>query len=239
MRGNKMRLIKKIAVMALVLALSAALLQGCSGGENRDGRPAAGNQQEQTNTGGGEQVKTPDVKTESEVAEEFEKLASENAIEPGKLLDYISKNISGLSKETASKMVLKLEEIQKAYLAELEEKFYSDEIGDKMADVFLKDFSLMNRPDQIEDADVKALISEAIGGGYKIDTAEGMFFPILDYERYKDFVSYVEDDIAAYIDIMATESGKMPAKDAALVIGWDDVAERGRLIMPRERIILQ
>jgi hypothetical protein len=54
-----------------------------------------------------------------------------------------------------------------------------------------------------------------------------MFFPILDYGVYRSFADYASDTMRAYIDIMATESDQVPAKDGALVIGWDEVIKRG------------
>jgi hypothetical protein len=59
-----------------------------------------------------------------------------------------------------------------------------------------------------------------------VETAEGTFFPIMDYEFLKKYSPYASDDIKEYINIMAVESNKVPAKDAALVIGWDEVVER-------------
>ncbi|MDD4238703.1 MAG: hypothetical protein PHT62_09115 [Desulfotomaculaceae bacterium] len=53
-----------------------------------------------------------------------------------------------------------------------------------------------------------------------------MFFPIIDYGFYENFSSYVTPDMKDCIDIMAVESEQVPAKDAALVIGWDGVIKR-------------
>ncbi|TEB15874.1 hypothetical protein Psfp_01817 [Pelotomaculum sp. FP] len=51
-------------------------------------------------------------------------------------------------------------------------------------------------------------------------------FPIIDYSFYKKFSAFVTPDLKDYIDIMAEESDQVPAKDAALVIGWDEVLRR-------------
>lgn len=229
---------KRIAILVLLTALTASLFSACSGGISRDGQPA-GNINEQAQTPGGnvdkerEEAKPPAgsdngaaAGKDAAVLAGFDKLVSEDGKNPGKLFDFIRENVSGLSKEAVSQMVLKLEEVQKAYIAGLEERFISEGMEAKMAEVFLKDFSLMNKPERINDGEVKELITEAIDNGYRIDTAEGMFFPVIDYGAYRDFAEYTEDDIAEYIGIMAQHSGKLPAKDAALVIGWDEVVER-------------
>jgi hypothetical protein len=64
--------------------------------------------------------------------------------------------------------------------------------------------------------------------GYKIETAEGFYFPVIDYSLYKKYRQNVTPDMAAYIDIMAIESAKTPIKDAALVIGWQEVLQRAK-----------
>ncbi|MGI6586573.1 MAG: hypothetical protein ACOX3L_11805 [Lutisporaceae bacterium] len=94
-----------------------------------------------------------------------------------------------------------------------------------MFNAYKPEFDL-SKLDSIQNAEVKSLIEETKAMGYKAETAEGMFFPIINYEFLKKFSPYAGDDVKDYIDIMAVESNKVPAKDAALVIGWDEVVER-------------
>jgi len=42
----------------------------------------------------------------------------------------------------------------------------------------------------------------------------------------KKYSEYVTEDVKEYINIMAEESNNPPAKDAALVVGWDEVLKR-------------
>lgn len=79
---------------------------------------------------------------------------------------------------------------------------------------------------EIKDAELKELLAKTKSSGYKVETAEGTYFPIIDYSFYKQFKDSVTPDMKDYIDIMAEESDKVPAKDAALVIGWDEVLNR-------------
>jgi hypothetical protein len=94
-----------------------------------------------------------------------------------------------------------------------------------MSEIYMVDFDLDKIYDT-EDAELKKLLTETKDMGYKVETAEGMFFPIMNYEYMKKFSPYASDDMKAYIDIMAVETNKVPAKDAALVIGWDEVIQR-------------
>jgi len=71
---------------------------------------------------------------------------------------------------------------------------------------------------EIEDEKVRELLSKTKNSGYRVETAEGMFFPVIDYEVYKKYSEYVTEDVKEYINIMAEESNNPPAKDAALVV---------------------
>ncbi len=135
---------------------------------------------------------------------------------------FINKNISSVSKEDASKMVDQFEKIQKNNLPHFENMFNEDGIQNKIN----SEYKAITAQSDIKDTGLKELLARTKNSGYKVETAEGFFFPIIDYGFYKNFSSYVTPDMKDYINIMAEESDKVPAKDAALVIGWDEVLKR-------------
>ncbi|AIQ66872.1 hypothetical protein PGRAT_03845 [Paenibacillus graminis] len=59
-----------------------------------------------------------------------------------------------------------------------------------------------------------------------METAEGSFFPVIDYAAYRKYRVYVSADIRDYISIMGTETDLPSSKDNGLVISWGDVAAR-------------
>ncbi|MCT8978431.1 M56 family metallopeptidase [Clostridium sp. CX1] len=140
-------------------------------------------------------------------------------------IKVLNDNVAKVSKEYASTMIFKLEEMQKKNLPKLEERFYNDDMQSKINKIYNINFNI-NKIDYIEDKELKDLLVETRNGGYKIETAEGMYFPVLDYESYKQYSPYVTEDIKNYIQIMAVESNKTPIKDAALMISWDELLKR-------------
>ncbi|MDO7786206.1 hypothetical protein [Desulforamulus aquiferis] len=138
------------------------------------------------------------------------------------IANFINNNISDVSKEDASRMVDKFEIIHKKNLSQLENMFFEDSVQNK---INLEYKAIIAQTD-IKDAELKELLAKTKNSGYKIETAEGSYFPIIDYDFYKNFSSYVTSDMKDYIDIMAVESNKVPAKDGALVIEWDEVLKR-------------
>lgn len=140
-------------------------------------------------------------------------------------IKVLNDNVAKVSKEYASTMIFKLEEMQKKNLPKLEERFYNDDMQSKINKIYNINFNI-NKIDYIEDKELKDLLVETRNGGYKIETAEGMYFPVLDYESYKQYSPYVTEDIKNYIQIMTVESNKTPIKDAALMISWDELLKR-------------
>ncbi|NEU29254.1 hypothetical protein GN156_00450 [bacterium LRH843] len=156
--------------------------------------------------------------SEQQIMEDFQSLINENASLTG-VAEYIDTTISSVSKENASIMMKIFEEMQKGFLPILEEKYFPDLIQKKLVDS-------NGKAEKGNDEELSALLTKTVDSGFKVETAEGMYFPIIDYGFYKKYYAYVTPDYQDYIDIMAIESNKVPAKDAALVISWEEVLER-------------
>lgn len=136
--------------------------------------------------------------------------------------NFLNNNIFNVSQEDASEMIDEFEKIQKKNLPRFEELFNNDSIQKKINAEYQ---SIINHAD-IKDGELKELLTKTKNSGYKIETAEGSYFPIINYEFYKKFSSYVTSDMKDYIEIMAVESNKAPAKDAEFVIGWNEIIKR-------------
>jgi len=227
---NKKNYIKAASAGVLIVSIFAAgLLTGCEANKSQANSnvvnaQTSDNSEEISKSEGENKVNDPAVNNRK-VTEDFQALLANNASLP-ELIRFIDNNISAVSKENATLMVDKLEEMQNKFLPEMNDKFYNDEdLQVKMSEAFMSDFDI-NKIYEVEDAKLKELLSETKDSGYKVETAEGMFFPVIDFEFYKSYSSYVTPDMKEYIDIMAVESNYAPAKDAELVIDWNEVLKR-------------
>lgn len=140
--------------------------------------------------------------------------------------DFIATNIGSVSQDHASEMILKYEELQQDYIPVLEDSFFNSEIQLKFQEAYNAGAVDINNTDEIADDTIRNLVNASKETGFKVEQAEGTFFPIIDYSFYKTFRSNVTSDIAEYIEIMTAESDNPPLKDAALVIDWDEVVRR-------------
>jgi len=205
---DKKRFLRSLSLgMSTVVLAGAGLLSGCTAAPDNNGTPPAVQEDKK-----------------DKIMPEFFSIVGENP-KPDVLIEFMEKNIGSVSREDAAKMIAELERAQQNYLPKLEEKYGETAVQESLGKLYNENFDL-SKIDDTQDAGLKSLLSETRDMGYRVETAEGTFFPILSYEYLKKFTAYASDDIKAYVDIMAVESGKVPAKDAALVIGWDEVVER-------------
>jgi len=123
-------------------------------------------------------------------------------------------------------MTLRLENAQFASMRALEDKFFADSVQEKIAEMYKEHDTLAKLIDRTKDSSLRKLFKDAQNSGYKLETAEGTFFLVIDYEGYKKYRPYVMKDIKSYIDIMAVESANTPSKDAGLMISWKEVTQR-------------
>ncbi|WP_102346104.1 hypothetical protein [Bacillus sp. Marseille-P3661] len=179
---------------------------------------------------GGETVKVVQPEenlqaNDEQVISDFRNFMAQNP-EISEVTQFMDDNVSKVSSQKVSAMILALEDLQINNLPKFEQKFTTDEdIQMKFWD-FFEGIVDTRKIDNITDTELKTLLEEAKNSGYKIETAEGLYFPIIDYQFYKTYSSKATMEIQDYIEIMATESNQVPAKDGALMINWGDIVER-------------
>jgi hypothetical protein len=209
MNSNKKKMIASILLLVFLTALS-----GCA----NFGAKSINETTQQ-------KIGESNVNKDKAIVDEFKQMTQRNDFTTEELIKFINEKISVVSSENASKMILILEKNQQLDLTKLEEKYGNDKIQEKIAKNFRGDFS-ESYINSIQDKVIKDLLLETKNKGFKIETAEGFYFPVIDYSFYKKYQSNLTSDIAAYIDIMSVESDKVAVKDAGLMISWGEVVKR-------------
>lgn len=195
---------KKLLTAALIIAL---LLSGCAN------KPAGTNQDSQ-----------------AELTSRYQTLLTEN--QPIKLMAFIEENKTALTQENLDMAVTGLIDVRQKRLKDYEEILFSEEINTKLNSYNYEDLKQLSN---IKEDNIKNLLQEAFGNGYKLSMAEGMYYLEIDYDRmFKDYGRYASDEVAGYLEIMAAESNKHFAADAALLISPDELVNR---IMKTEKYI--
>jgi len=231
---------RKIVGIFVAMLLIATQI-GCSSAsdkKNNDTGTSENQSTSQVSTGNnenrdesGEKASNTDGQNkEKELIDEFNALnaLAQNDAKISQIVEFLDKNISFISPENASVMIRLLEKTQEEYLPQLEEMINkSDAVKRNIEDELGAGLDI-SKADSTKDEELKKLLTYMRDNGFKFDMAEGYFFPVINYQFYKKYSSYVTDDIKDYIDIMAVESDKVPAKDAALLISWDEILKRAQ-----------
>lgn len=141
-------------------------------------------------------------------------------------INFMRTKLYAVTPYQATVLTLKLENLHKALLPSWEKKFSSSDVQRRLISVYRGGVSMAKLAESTENPALRALLESAAASGYKLETAEGSFFPVIDYAAYRKYASYVTEDIRSYISIMATESDQPASKDNGLVIAWGEVAAR-------------
>lgn len=79
---------------------------------------------------------------------------------------------------------------------------------------------------QIKDEQARTLVQDAIDGGYKLETTEGFYFPVVDYGKLKRADTQVTPAMKDYVALLAVESDQKSASDGGLVIERSEAVAR-------------
>lgn len=219
---------KKMLTGIFFVFLLSVFLCGCS--VNGQKNTGAGDPKQGTNAG----ADGSREEQQKAIMKEFDALVAEGADLNG-MIEFVNKNITLVSKADASQMVLKFEALQEKHMPSLENKYSNEDVQRKLSREHQPDFDI-NKIYDTTDPELKRLLAETKAAGFKVETAEGYFFPIVDYAYYKKYSPSVTADIRDYIDLMAVESDNVSVKDAALVVGWDEIMTRA---LSQEKFISQ
>lgn len=220
-----------IWVLSLTALLALASLTGCSPNGKSDSNGV-------TNTTGSEQAApTPGNNTDSEGSQEGtapdankEQILSDfDEFKAGKpeakeWLAWFDEHLAKLPKEDADQLVRELLAFYEMDLGKVQDEYLKEAVYRELGTLEwpITEESLS----QIGDEAVRQTITDHFAGGYKLQTVEGMIFPIVDYGKVSKYAADVTEPMGEYLKLLAMESDARMASDGGLVITWDELAER-------------
>ncbi|MEK4660307.1 hypothetical protein MHH93_00340 [Priestia sp. FSL H7-0729] len=144
---------------------------------------------------------------------------------------YLMNHIDKVGPWQATLMTLQLENMQNTKLADMDNQMYTEQFQQALSQAneqlgYEQKLTYSRLLKEIKDPSVRKVLQEASDLGFKLETSEGLYYPIINYEIYQKFKPFVKADIAAYIDIMATESNQMTTSDGGIIISWNELIQR-------------
>jgi hypothetical protein len=178
------------------------------------------------------------LKSNKKIFEESKIMIDNNFSET---LSFIKENQDRLSKfdnaELLMKYINKLNEISYDKSVVVEDLFIIYQKDDNFDYLFKKyglDIDKLNNLDYLkrekvlkDEENLKEDIINNINLGYKLDTSEGIYYYLIDYQMFIDnFEENITNEFLDYLRILALDTNEPFLNDGSLVISMDKLAER-------------
>ncbi|WP_239614816.1 hypothetical protein [Cohnella mopanensis] len=210
----------KIGITVLVLSLAlAACSDKSTGSDSPSPTPTSSSTPAPTETASS----TPDEQNDELILKQFRDLAMANPT-ADQLFASFKQSIVDVQPAQADDFIRALEAYYKKNLPEAEQKFEADQVQQKLMQ--MKWPITDQQIQEIKDDSTRELVQQTVAGGYKLETAEGFVFPVVDYGQLLTYADKLSISMKAYLDVMATESDSATASDGGLIISWDELASR-------------
>ncbi|GGG77636.1 hypothetical protein [Paenibacillus radicis (ex Gao et al. 2016)] len=205
------RLAALITIAVVIIAVAAA----CGKKEENDGLQQGGNAKEAASKKEGE--------GQDDLLNKF-RATVKQAKEAADIVSFLNENMGKAGQANADIMIRELNAFYQTDLPRTQEQFYQPNVQEILL-ASEQPITAANAA-SFEDKAVRQLVVTKLSGGYRLEQAEGTIFPIVDYAMQQKFSAYLSDALKQYVALKAVESSKPAAKDAGLVISWDELAER-------------
>lgn len=217
------RLKATASILVLSLALAACGAKNNAPGESPSTPPTTSAPSE-TAPEPTESASLPPTQDSGElIAKHYRELTLAGAPAP-EVYEELKKSMDQVLPAQADELIRTLEQFYEQDLPKAEKSFENAKVQQALSEL---DWPLTEQAvAELKDEEARTVVENAIAGGYKVETAEGMYFPVVDYGRLLTYGDQVSISMKAYLDLMARESDTPSAKDAALVISWDELASR-------------
>lgn len=216
----------KEKTIILILIISTILLISLIGCNSKNVEGGKGSPTKPVDVG---QTKPLEYSRE-DIMKDFRNIVKSNN-EPFILAKFIDENINKVEIDDAVEMVRELEHMQLQYIEKYTDEMFIEDYQRELwrlseTEENLSLFFDMKNIDKIENDGLKELMEKLLDGKYKLISMEGSFYPIIDYEALKTYNKCLSDEIKSYLDIKSMDSNMPTIIDAAIIIPFDELANR-------------
>lgn len=200
----------KLFMSSLLIVVFALFLAGCSSVNNPPDEDVDQKVDQERNT---------------EVMEDFSQLVDGN--HPLEIKEFVDENIKDVSQEEASEMIDALEKSLVNNLALTADRLVTIDESNELIEIGAVDFFFdEDKINEIENEELKEEVQAIFNTGYKLINVEGTYNPIVDYAKLEEYNDHLTQEWIDYLSVNAMDSDSPPFVDAALMIDYDDLANR-------------
>ncbi len=107
------------------------------------------------------------------------------------------------------------------------QKLQEIDVDNELRDAFNGDLYLTeDQIDNLKNDELKQELNRLNSENYRIIFLEGDYYPVVNYEGFKNYDGYVSEEVKDYIDIKSRDANKPVALDGALYLSYDELADR-------------
>lgn len=144
--------------------------------------------------------------------------------EPSDAVALTERYMKKTDEKHADDMFMALEDFYDKHIAIAEERFSRPEVQEALMEISYP--ITAEKAAKIPNKEIRSMVEQQLAGKYKLESAEGTVFPVVDYEGLKMFQPYLSDSMKEYINLQAVHSNEPAAKDAGLVISREELLNR-------------
>lgn len=208
---------KNRLIILLLIALIVVALIGCKKDE-----PEVVNEPEQV-------VEQDEDLSEDEIEDVIDGFNAliDGDSEPAQIVSYVDENIRRVGMLEGDLMIDGLEQALEKHIEDLTSIISTTDKDNELIEIAGREiFFPEERIKDIKSDKLKKEIEKAYKNMYKLVNLEGEFNPIIDYTKLKAYEDRISDEWNSYLNIRAMDSEKIPFADGAIVISFDELADR-------------
>jgi hypothetical protein len=215
-----MKIYKQYALAVLILSV---IVSGCTTKEKGVESPSTSSSPLPSESASASPADTPIETPSMTILQQFKDQALAG-IPADELYASFKQKMGEVQPTEADELVRVLETYYDSHLEEAGNKYDADNVQQTLA--ALEWPINEERAAGIKDDSIRQLVQQSLAGGYKVETTEGYYFPIVDYGELLSFGDRVTVTMKTYLDVMAMESDNASTGDGGLIISWDELASR-------------
>ena len=169
--------------------------------------------------------KVEDEDERKSIMNAFSSLIEDN--DPLIIKEFVDGNIAKLSQLEGNEMIDSLEKSLVDNVESVTNRLMTKDENSELIEIASAEFFFPeDKVKDIKNEELKTEVATIFDSMYKLVNLEGSFYPIVDYARLHEYNNYVTDEWKEYIAVRAMDSNVPPFVDGALVISYDDLANR-------------
>lgn len=146
---------------------------------------------------------------------------------PDKVVAFIDEQIKKFTDIEGDKMISELEKILENSLESITDNILNLDTEEELMSIAGNElFFPEDKVQDIKNDKLREEIIKVLDSKYKLISVEGNYYPIVDYEKLKEYNKYISPELKDYISIKSMDSNAPMAIDAGLYISYDELSQR-------------